>query len=925
MDLVWSKRRFLLVLSLMIFLTTLMIYTDNVSAANTATIYYKRGYTTPYIHYRPEGGSWTAAPGIVMKDSEYPGYSVATLDLGSVTRVEVCFNNGNGSWDSNGGANYFFIQGESTYDSGNITAGAPQINTVTIYYKRGYATPYIHYRLEGGTWTTAPGEAMEDSQYVGYSVATLNLGSATRAEVCFNDGNGNWDSNGGSNYFFDQGVSTYDAGTITIGAPVADYQAPSTPTNLVVSSTTSSSASLSWVASTDNIGVVGYEVYRNGIKVGTSANTTYTDSGLTPETTYSYTVKAYDGAMNVSYSSDSVDAITQAGSTVVKSHPMKLGAVYSPTETDFRIWSPDSSNVKVVVDGIEYTCQRIPDFDGYTGIYGVTVSGDLHLKEYQFKINGIGVRDPYGVMVVPGTNTNVVIDLAQTEPDGGWAARPTLVNREDAVIYEVHVRDFTIDATSGVSAEKKGKFMGMVESGTSYQGVATGIDHLKELGVTHVQIMPFYDFATGMYNWGYDPVNYNVPEEQYAMDSYDYVGRIKELKAMINEFHKAGIRVIMDVVYNHTYSNEMFENIANQYYTGNNDSGCGNAINTGVPMVSRMIQDSLEYWAREYNIDGFRFDLVGIFHYEEYGKWGDHLNNQVFPERNILMYGEPWNGYWADPEEYLKVRMGKMPAVAYGHVGVFNGKYRENIKGDNDGTGTGYMFNNLPSWRDAIAVGARGSIMAVKSTNPLPDNWDAMFAYDPEQSINYISAHDNYDLWDKILHVGIQDMEYAKRIDKFGMGIVLTSQGIPFIHGGDEMLRTKVADGDWTYAHNSYNAPDKYNSYKWNCKAENTDIFNYYKNLIQLRKVHPGLRLTTWDEINNRVDTYTWDNGAVVSYIDDDNNLSNGKELIVVFNPANNIIISEAQGWRKVFDITGVNPIDQSNIAEGTAVTVFVK
>ncbi|OCL26710.1 hypothetical protein U472_12105 [Orenia metallireducens] len=219
---VLDKRCLFLALSVMVLLTTLMVFTEGASAANTATIYYKRGYATPYIHYRPEGGSWTSAPGVAMSESEFAGYSVYTIDLGSATRAEVCFNDGNGNWDSNGGSNYWFDQGISTYANGIINSGEPQVitNQATIYYKRGYTTPYIHYRPVGGIWTTAPGVAMLDSEYDGYSVYTINLGSATQAEVCFNDGNGNWDSNGSLNYFFNQGDSIFDSGTITAGKPV---------------------------------------------------------------------------------------------------------------------------------------------------------------------------------------------------------------------------------------------------------------------------------------------------------------------------------------------------------------------------------------------------------------------------------------------------------------------------------------------------------------------------------------------------------------------------------------------------------------------------------------------------------------------------------------------------------------------------------
>lgn len=616
--------------------------------------------------------------------------------------------------------------------------------------------------------------------------------------------------------------------------------------------------------------------------------------------------------------------------------PSKLGAEYSKTATKFSIWSPDTSDVKVKVDGAMYTCQKTANFSGYTDIYTVTVPGDLHLKEYEFYINGRSVRDPYGVMIKPKTNTNIVIDMSKTEPDGGWASLPPLLNREDTIIYEVHVRDFTIDPSSGVSAGNRGKFMGMVERGTTYKGVKTGIDHLIELGVTHVQILPFYDYAADAYSWGYDPVNYNIPEEQYASDPYNYVGRIKEVKTMINEFHKNGIRVIMDVVYNHTASNEMFENITLKYYTGNNDSGCGNGINTGVPMVSRMIQDSQEFWVSNYNVDGFRHDLAGIFHYDEFRKWGEHLNVHKFPERNLIILGEPWNGYWTDPQSSQKVRLGTAPAFASGRMGVFNSKYREAIKGGSDNAVRGYMFNNVTDNGWAVANGMRGSIMAVKSRNPLGNEWDPMFAYDPEQSINYITAHDNYGLWDKIVYTlgngnpsGV-DAAYAERISKFGNGMILTSQGIPFIHGGEEILRTKTKDGEWRNTanwkfgnygtHNTYNAPDSFNSYKWQWKVDNIVTFNYYRDLIKLRKEQKALRLTTWEEINTHMRTSTANGGQVV--IGTITGVSGASDLMVVFNSGSNYTIDNS-GWTKIFDNSGLNPSNQSGVCEGTAVTVF--
>jgi pullulanase len=564
--------------------------------------------------------------------------------------------------------------------------------------------------------------------------------------------------------------------------------------------------------------------------------------------------------------------------------PDTLGALYTPSETVFRIWSPDSGNVSVDVNGSNYQLSRRGNFAGYTDVYEVIVQGDLHLAEYQFRVNGNSVRDPYGMMVIPNTNTNIVMDPKSIEPDGGWAPKPVQVDREDAIIYEVHVRDFTIDGSWNGSSNNRGKFMGMVQGGTTYNGVTTGIDHLVELGVTHVQILPFYDFGTPMYNWGYDPVNYNVPEEQYSATPYDYVNRMKELMTMVNEFHKRGLRVIMDVVYNHTRGDEMFENITGQYYTGNNDSGTGNGINTGIPMVSRMIQDSLEYWIDVYNIDGYRFDLIGIFHYDEVRKWGEHINS-VFPGDNILMYGEPWNGYWGDPNESAKVRYGTTRFLASGHVGVFNGAYREALKGGNDDGSRNYIFNLNEKdgkvdggW--AIFDGLRGS--PYEAGGPHSDQtWGRNFAADPEQSINYISAHDNYAIWDKIVHSNSAAGDYEKRILNFGMGIILTSQGIPFLHAGDEMLRTKAPNGDWTYAHNTYNAPDEYNKIRWNWKVENSSNVDYHRDLIALRRQYEGFRMTTNAEISQYLTPEVKSPQVITGYID---HPQDDARLYIVYN-----------------------------------------
>ena len=671
----------------------------------------------------------------------------------------------------------------------------------------------------------------------------------------------------------------------------------------------------------------------------------------------SVTVKVWgtDGATEVSASS--VFTKIEKPST-----PTRLGAYYTSSATSFSIWSPDSSNVTVTVKpagGTEktYTCikgfQVDGDYPDSANIYGVTVPGDLHLAEYQFKIGGVAVRDPYGKMIkydgnqqktnkiadgtengysytsYAGPSVNIVVDMDKTEPTGGWAARPALENRCDAIVYEVHVGDFSSDSTWGGSSKNAGKFPGMVESGTSYSGVTTGLDHLKELGVTHVQLLPMYDFATkynntlsDIYNWGYDPVNYNVPEDRYSTCPDDYVERIREVKEMINEFHKNGIRVIMDVVYNHTFAKEMFSSISSKYYTSTDLSGCGNSTNTGVPMVSRMIRDSLEYWADEYNIDGFRFDLIGIYHTSAVKDWGEYLNNTKFPDRNLLMYGEPWNGYATDTEESAKIRMSAVASLGNAHVGVFNGKFRETLKGANDKAARGYIFNanenDGSSYAANIAVGLKGSGTSLDKTgcSDTSGTWTRFFTVTPDQSINYMFAHDNLCYWDKIkLSFSANSMsissnsDYAKRIVKFGHGILLVSQGIPFIHAGDEFLRTKEKGAGSSMSHNSYMAGTATNSIDWSLKKTNKAISDYHADLIKLRKAHDGLRY------RNGVGTTETSDNAVKYYVQD----SDGTKLCIVVNPGNNI--SKPVSGTTIFDINGAAPT--STQCEGTAVTVI--
>ena len=617
-----------------------------------------------------------------------------------------------------------------------------------------------------------------------------------------------------------------------------------------------------------------------------------------------------------------------------------LGASYTPTATTFRLWSPDSSNVSVTVNGQTYTMSKT-NVSGYSDVYEAVVEGDLDGKEYQFKVNGSDVHDPYGKMVKPtnyaGTgavaenNVNIVMNMRDTDLPNGWAERPALKEREDSIVYEVHVRDFTIDSSSGVSAANRGRYLGMVEAGTTNsKGLKTGLDHLKDLGITHVQLLPVYDYGTcsnvdsqdsSCYNWGYDPVNFNVPEDRYTsvFGTENYKQKVKEFKTMVDEFHKNGIRVIMDVVYNHTYSKDVFSKISGKYYTSVDLSGCGNSVDAKNDMVSRFIRDSLEYWATEYNIDGFRFDLVGIFDVSDFKEWGEYLNNK-YPDRKFLMYGEPWNGYATDPSESTRVRLGTIRNAASGHVGVFNGKYRECLKGGSDNAVGGFLFNQ--TYSDVGDVdGNFGCVMAgIKGgVGDSTNTWTPLFAADPEQAVQYITAHDNLNWTDKITKMGATG-DYAKRLQAYGNGVILVSQGIPFIHAGEEFGRTKNMN------ENSYKSADGSNDIKWDVKTSYKDTFDYYKNLIAMRKAHPAFRMTTKTLIENNIKG-SQNNGAIVVDINGQAVGDSWSSIKMVINSGNNLTIDGVDGWKKKVHAVTVNDdgTTGTNVAEGTAVTIWYK
>lgn len=632
-----------------------------------------------------------------------------------------------------------------------------------------------------------------------------------------------------------------------------------------------------------------------------------------------------------------------------------LGATYTKESTTFRIWSPDTSDVKVTVDGVTHTLNK-SNLDCYTNVYEATVDGDLAGKTYQFTIGGVDARDPYGKMTAKGSNTaNIVMDMKTTEPDGSWADRPKLKNREDTIAYEVHVRDFTIDPTSGVDDDKKGRYLGMVQPGTTYAdtGVKTGIDHLKELGVTHVQLQPIFDYATcsnvdsqdsSCYNWGYDPWNYNVPEDRYTsvFGTDKYAQKIKEVKEMINEFHKQGIRVIMDVVYNHTMDKTVLGGITQNYYLSKDTTGCGNTVNADQNMVWTMIRDSMDYWVSEFHVDGFRLDLVGAFATKDYSDWGEYLNKQ-HPDANLVIYGEPWASDNDVAEELIKepVRTGRMYKTSKdAHVGAFNNRIRNCLKGSSDdGKALGFIFNKtndgwdgngtdendkpLETNKDCVFMGVKAGVRHADATGI--DVWSAQGFADPEQTVSYVTAHDNLALRDKIEAAGVTSgSAEAKALQVYANSIIMISQGISFIHGGEEFGRTKIAAGK--DIHNSYNTITGANDFKWDLKAGDWKSVNdSYAAYIQMRKAHPAFHMTTADKIfdNVTLDDASSDEVVIVN-IDGESVGDSWEKIKVVMNSTPSAqTIAVPEGMVKVADGVTVGKVENNTTAAPQAVSIW--
>ncbi len=616
------------------------------------------------------------------------------------------------------------------------------------------------------------------------------------------------------------------------------------------------------------------------------------------------------------------------------SYSGKLGANYTNENTMFTVWAPTAEKVELVLYGTNpYRNERalsVPEQvilmkKGPNGVWETDLNGDWDGTFYNYKVTTDTVQeavDPYAKAVGVNGMVGMVVNLNSTNPNG-WELdkRPKLDAPTDAIIYEMHVRDFSIAKNSGVEREKSGKFTGVWQSNTKIPGtnITTCLEHLKELGVTMVHLLPVFDYDsvdeskpdTPQFNWGYDPQNYNAPEGSYSSNPYDGKTRIKEMKQMIMELHKAGIQVIMDVVFNHTAKTEdsNFNKIVPDYYyrqdkNGNfsDASACGNETASERYMVRRFIIDSVAYWAEEYHIDGFRFDLMAV-HDIETMKAIRHRLDTIDPK--ILIYGEGWNGGSSPLPKYRQAL--KVNTVQYGglQIAAFSDDIRDGVKGSVFKLEKPGFINGGKNWEENIKFGIVASIAHEEIDYAKVYKKMKPWANEPYQTITYASAHDNLTLWDKIQITNPNEEENVWiAMNKLCAAIIFTSQGIAFMQAGEELARTKVKE-DGTLDENSYASPDSVNQIDWERKIKYKELYEYYRGLIQIRKAHKMFHMNTAQQIRSSIHFIETGYSNVVAYSLNGQAVQDlWEEAIIIFNSNRETIsIQLPEGsWNVVVD-----------------------
>ncbi len=571
-----------------------------------------------------------------------------------------------------------------------------------------------------------------------------------------------------------------------------------------------------------------------------------------------------------------ISLLTMAATTV-QAQDFRFNEVeYTPEATTFQLFAPKDATCMMVVgrDSIPMTLHE--------GIWNVCMKGDQKGKTYQFVVNGQASPGVFAKAVTVNGGKGVVIDLQDTNPDGWQFDRHVLRPFQDNIIYEMHHRDFSI---ARPDAKHPGKFIALTEP--------WAIQHLKELGINAVHILPSYDYGSidetrlsdNKYNWGYDPVNYNVPEGGYSTAPYDPLCRIREFKQMVQSLHKAGISVILDVVYNHTYDIEHsnFQRTYPDYYYRktadglySNGSGCGNETASEQPMMRRFMIESVKYWINEYHIDGFRFDLMGVHDIETMNairKEVDAINP------NIFIYGEGWSaGACALPNEQLGMKA-NIPQMS--RIAAFSDEIRDALRGPfSDDSKCGWL-GGASDCKESLKFGIAGAVqhpqIDMTKVNYSKEPW----ALEPTQMISYVSCHDDMCLVDR-LHTSIPSLttnhSLLTKLDLLAQTAVFTSQGVPFMLSGEELLRDKKG------VHNSFESPDSINRLDWANLKRYPEVFTYYKNLIALRKHHPAFRLGSAELVRKHLEFLDTPESVVAFRLKDLNGIDEWHSIIVILN-----------------------------------------
>ena len=576
---------------------------------------------------------------------------------------------------------------------------------------------------------------------------------------------------------------------------------------------------------------------------------------------------------------------------------------------------------------------------GINGTWITELNGDFNGEYYNYLIDINGkvneVVDPYAKAVGVNGNRGMVIDLDSTNPEG-WEndTKPELKYATDSIIYEAHIRDLSIDETSGISNEYKGKFKALTILDSCIPGtnVKTVVNHIKDMGFTHIHLLPAFDFGSidetklekPQFNWGYDPKNYNVPEGSYSTNPYLGNVRIKEFKEMVKSLHEAGIRVVMDVVYNHTYNLDSCLNkaVPGYYYRQDENgeysdaSACGNETASERYMFRRYMIDSIVYWAKEYHVDGFRFDLMGIHDIETMKLIREELNKI---DQSIIMYGEGWTGGPSPLKEELAALKKNTYKFDKLQIAAFSDDCRDGVKGHvfyEEETGFVNGKDGLEETiKFAVVASTQHEEIDTESVVYSNDFW----SNEPYQTINYASAHDNYTLWDKLkISTPNCTEEELIAMNKLIAGIIFTSQGISFVHAGEEMARTKE-DEQGELVENSFASSDKVNKIYWDRKVKYNDLFEYYKGLISLRKEYKAFRMNTNEEIKENIHFLkrgiNFRDNNLVAYIIEAKNIdskcnkiaviinANDKDIEIDLNENNwNVIVDEKRAGKEILE-----------------------